>query len=222
MSKPPPLSPSPTSSPTPPDPPQPVSWWKFKWHLAPWRMRSLKFQIESSLPQSTAKLVWKVVKNHWLCLWLREREAVAGELIEHFQTAEARGVGAEQAVRAFGPIKKAVRRFRREKIRQRWWLWRWLTQLQLFLSVSYLLAVPIDQIVGQPMLYRLVAGADGGLSPLVYSVGADHDDDGGRLPINPDGDPDSDSFRGRHLYQIAFPDDPIPDGDWVLFPDPRP
>ena len=42
---------------------------------------------------------------------------------------------------------------------------------------QYLPQVPADRINGEAVKYRLVNG-----KPLIYSVGADHDDDGGRPP----------------------------------------
>ena len=69
-------------------------------------------------------------------------------------------------------------------------------------------AVPPDRFDGRPLRYRLVDGR-----PLVYSIGADRDDDGGRPPLDD---------RGRFVPKLAarVVEDPAKavDGDWVLWP----
>ena len=69
-------------------------------------------------------------------------------------------------------------------------------------------AVPPDRFDGRPLRYRLVDGR-----PLLYSIGADRDDDGGRPPID---------HRGRPTPKLAARavEDPAKaaDGDWVLWP----
>jgi hypothetical protein len=73
--------------------------------------------------------------------------------------------------------------------------------------------VPADRITGDPVRVRIVNS-----HPLVYSVGADRKDDGGR-PARA-----RNSQGGRYLAESeiaavwdATPDS-IPDGDWVLYP----
>jgi hypothetical protein len=69
-------------------------------------------------------------------------------------------------------------------------------------------AMPFDRMTGQPVQYRVVEG-----KPLVYSVGPDHDDDGGRIPLDEYGRPAlwlaSHWPRGREKPA---------DGDWVVYP----
>jgi hypothetical protein len=65
--------------------------------------------------------------------------------------------------------------------------------------------VPRDRFDGNPLRYRLIDG-----EPVVYSIGTDRDDDGGRAAIAADGTGDQNVKR---LY--AHP--PL-DGDWILWP----
>ncbi len=77
------------------------------------------------------------------------------------------------------------------------------------LSPALLPAVPVDRITGGPLRYRIVEGR-----PLVYSVGADGDDDAGRSARAPSGEPDP-----LAAAQWGAPrQQPAADGDWVLFP----
>jgi len=74
----------------------------------------------------------------------------------------------------------------------------------------FLPAVPIDPITGGPMLYRV--GDDG---PVLYSVGADRDDDGGSILY----DAVYPSQRDQNVAQwVLNAGDPAVDGDWVLWP----
>ena len=80
-------------------------------------------------------------------------------------------------------------------------------------------AVPPDRFDGQPLRYALIDG-----KPVLYCIGADRDDDGGRPPLT--------SLTHRPDYQAAqrwLPpsdrpggreEETIPDGDWVLWPRP--
>ncbi len=75
------------------------------------------------------------------------------------------------------------------------------------LSPRYLPAAPLDRITGHPLHYRMVNGA-----PLVYSAGADRDDDGGRLA----------AYRGQTLSPDAaarwgLASASSLDGDWVIY-----
>jgi hypothetical protein len=69
---------------------------------------------------------------------------------------------------------------------------------------EYLPQIPADRITSEPVKYKLQNG-----KPLIYSVGADRDDDGGRPP------PGKNSWIAAaqivHGVKAA-------DGDWVLFP----
>ena len=51
------------------------------------------------------------------------------------------------------------------------------------LSPKYLPSLPADPITGKPLHYKIVNDR-----PIVYSVGIDGDDDGGRLAKNKDGE----------------------------------
>jgi hypothetical protein len=67
-------------------------------------------------------------------------------------------------------------------------------------------AVPPDRFTGGPLRYRVVSGR-----PLLYSVGPDKKDDGGK-PIEAKV---ADSIR----FDLAEPaETKIPDGDWILWP----
>jgi hypothetical protein len=70
-------------------------------------------------------------------------------------------------------------------------------------------AVPPDRCDGQPLRYKLVDG-----KPLIYSVGDDKIDGGGKLPVDSHYNPDP--FRNA----IDGKDSP-PQGDWILYPDPE-
>lgn len=83
------------------------------------------------------------------------------------------------------------------------------------LTPRYLPAVPVDRFDGQPLRYRLVDG-----QPVIYSIGADCDDDGGRVP-----DTEGGRWRVREWHYVPYREEPlnddqIPDGDWVLWPSP--
>lgn len=79
------------------------------------------------------------------------------------------------------------------------------------LAPAFLTQVPADRITGEPVHYRLMEG-----KPMIYSVGADRDDDDGRLAVAPNGKP-CPSLAVR--WGIA--PDKASDGDWVLFPIPH-
>jgi hypothetical protein len=64
----------------------------------------------------------------------------------------------------------------------------------------FLPAVPADRITGEPVRYRL---ADG--QPVVYSIGGDRKDDGGRA---------TDPVLEAAIWDTR---NTIPDGDWVLY-----
>ena len=84
----------------------------------------------------------------------------------------------------------------------------------------FLPAVPADRYDGAPIRYTLVDG-----NPLLYCVGTDRDDDGGRPPLGPRGPVDPKAAMRwlppevlkRHRADGRF----IPDGDLVLWPPAR-
>ncbi len=91
------------------------------------------------------------------------------------------------------------------------------------LTPRFLPQVPLDRYDGKPIKYRLVDG-----QPLVYSVGVNRIDDGGRLPEarGPD-----DAWAGRNARARRWqppvggypspggvPVESLLDGDWILWP----
>ncbi len=68
---------------------------------------------------------------------------------------------------------------------------------------QFLALVPVDRVTGEPVHYRV---ADG--KPIVYSVGQDRKDDGGR--------PHLDGYSHKPAWHLAG--DMKVDGDWVLYP----
>ena len=79
------------------------------------------------------------------------------------------------------------------------------------LSPRWLPAVPVDRISGKPLGCKIV---DGGA--VVYSVGVDRDDDGGRAPLDRDDKPDP-SFASPMHFQLERSTDAEHDGDWVIW-----
>ena len=74
------------------------------------------------------------------------------------------------------------------------------------LAPQWLPEVPVDRITGRPLKYQIVRDR-----PVVYSVGNDGDDDGGRVPEVRKGD------SPRH-YQPRPVSPTADDGDWILWP----
>ena len=72
------------------------------------------------------------------------------------------------------------------------------------LTPDLLPAVPADRITGDPVRYRLVGG-----KPVVYSVGADRVDNGGRPAVG---------RRGRSAAEWGVSPAEAVRGDWVLYP----
>ncbi len=79
---------------------------------------------------------------------------------------------------------------------------------------GYLPSVPLDRLTGEPVRYLILE--DG---PVVYSLGVDGDDDGGRPPVDQDGEVDNGMASPGRAYG-AFNADEAPDGDWMLWPVP--
>ncbi|MGB7158085.1 MAG: hypothetical protein WBD40_08465 [Tepidisphaeraceae bacterium] len=69
-------------------------------------------------------------------------------------------------------------------------------------------SLPVDRITGGPLRYRIEND-----KPLIYSLGADRDDDGGRPQLTSAGHP---SPTGAARWNV--PPERVRDGDWVLFP----
>jgi hypothetical protein len=81
------------------------------------------------------------------------------------------------------------------------------------LSPKYLPTLPADPITGKPLHYKIVDNR-----PVVYSVGIDGDDDGGRLAKNKDGEMHPDYAEPNHFGKdhVAVSTSET-DGDWVLW-----
>jgi hypothetical protein len=76
------------------------------------------------------------------------------------------------------------------------------------LTPGVLPQIPADRITGDPVKYRLIVG-----KPVVYSVGADHIDDGGGAAISWRKGPDGDAAA-----QWNNPPAKARSGDWILYP----
>lgn len=76
----------------------------------------------------------------------------------------------------------------------------------------YLPAIPPDLGTGDPMRYVLTAKG-----PVLYMVGQDEDDDGGRESSDEGGKPVMSILRRWSAVNWA-PEGRTPDGDWVLYP----
>lgn len=66
---------------------------------------------------------------------------------------------------------------------------------------TFLADIPADRADGQPLRYRVTEG-----KALIYSVGADRDDDGGRAPRWP---------YSAQPWDMS--NEPVPDGDWLVY-----
>jgi hypothetical protein len=76
--------------------------------------------------------------------------------------------------------------------------------------------VPPDRYDGRPLKYGVVDG-----QPLLYSIGVDRKDDGGRVPQGKGGNARARYWRPLSDLQPRAGDptwQPAPDGDWVLWP----
>ena len=76
------------------------------------------------------------------------------------------------------------------------------------LSPRWLPEVPVDRITGEPLYYKIVDDR-----PLVYSVGVDRDDDGGRIPQGENGA----ELASTMAFQLKPLTDDSHDGDWVIW-----
>ncbi len=81
---------------------------------------------------------------------------------------------------------------------------------------KFLPSVPPDRYDGKPIKYKLVSG-----KPLLYSVGADRKDDGGRLPEGSDhGKANRQAYEWwpANDVEVGLREKKIGDGDWILWP----
>ena len=75
-------------------------------------------------------------------------------------------------------------------------------------------AAPIDQLTGEPMRFKIVDDR-----PLIYSVGNDRDDDGGKDLVAKRGLPMPAQTLSRGAFIPAIkPTEKTPDGDWIVWP----
>jgi hypothetical protein len=75
------------------------------------------------------------------------------------------------------------------------------------LTPELLPEIPADRITGDPIKYHLIDG-----KPVVYSVGADRIDDGGKPPTNGG----TRNWYGGAQWDVKPVD--AARGDWVLYP----
>jgi hypothetical protein len=79
------------------------------------------------------------------------------------------------------------------------------------LSPRWLPSVPVDRITGEPLHYKIVDDR-----PVVYSVGIDRDDDGGRAPLDGAGKADEELASPNSLPNEKSSVKPN-DGDWIIW-----
>jgi hypothetical protein len=79
------------------------------------------------------------------------------------------------------------------------------------LSPRWLPEVPVDRITGKPLGYKIIDDR-----PVVYSVGVDRDDDGGRAPLD-DNDQTDPGLASPNHFQLRPVTDATHDGDWILW-----
>jgi hypothetical protein len=83
------------------------------------------------------------------------------------------------------------------------------------LTPGYLPRVPRDRLTGEPLRYRVT-----GDGPVVYSLGGDGDDDGGRPPIHPQTGQVDNWQASAKRFTGELRTDADYDGDWILWPAP--
>jgi hypothetical protein len=81
------------------------------------------------------------------------------------------------------------------------------------LTPQFLPQVPPDRYDGKPLKYRVIDG-----QPVLYSIGVNRIDDGGRLPEprKPNEKSVERNQRAREWLPVGTPG--LPDGDWILWP----
>jgi hypothetical protein len=82
------------------------------------------------------------------------------------------------------------------------------------LAPRWLPSVPIDRMTGGPLGYKIIDDR-----PVVYSVGVDRDDDGGRAPVDADGNSDSVLASPNH-FELQPVADESHNGDWLIWSPP--
>lgn len=78
---------------------------------------------------------------------------------------------------------------------------------------QWLPAVPVDRITGESLKFKVMDDR-----PMVHSVGADKDDDGGRMPHSPRSAAHTDPDFAAQWWPADKEKQWIPDGDWILWP----
>ena len=83
------------------------------------------------------------------------------------------------------------------------------------IDTDFLPDLLIDPYSGQSLKYKVVDG-----QPLIYSLGPDRDDDGGRPVLGEDGNPEvwPEFLTLDELEAINATDPASIDGDWILYP----
>ncbi len=81
---------------------------------------------------------------------------------------------------------------------------------------TYLPSVPLDRLTGGPVRYAITENG-----PVVYSVGVDGDDDGGRPPVNAKTGESENYNASPRRYGEGSQTDPANDGDWILWSMPQ-
>jgi len=83
------------------------------------------------------------------------------------------------------------------------------------LSPRWLPELPVDQITGEPLKYHIADDR-----PVVYSLGSDSDDDGGKLPVECKGDAANYQVSSPSRWKYANASQEMQDdfgGDWVIW-----
>lgn len=83
--------------------------------------------------------------------------------------------------------------------------------------------MPVDPFDGKPIKYRLVQGAAGSATPVLYSIGVDRKDDGGVLPPPVSGWEEPRTWLGpgyaaSYLKAATKQQGSSIDGDWIVWP----
>ncbi len=126
--------------------------------------------------------------------------------IDHAMQSQERGAQVQDAMQAAIALELYRRR-----------TGAWPERLEQMIP-QFIPSVPVDRFTGGPIGYALRDG-----KPVLYSVGVDRDDDGGRAPTKTDADGDqSIVYRWKPLAELERlrreNPESIPDGDWVLWP----
>jgi hypothetical protein len=83
------------------------------------------------------------------------------------------------------------------------------------LSPRWLPELPVDRITGEPLKYKIIDNR-----PVVYSVGVDRIDDGGKLPVGCEGDSANYPVSAPHEWKNVDATQHMKDqyyGDWVIW-----